>query len=147
MTVTTERVHFRAPRGEVVVPVSFRQQARVGAYLARSAWRVGRIPLLVELNAFRLQPGAPVLRQGSSNRRDILRRRLSVEDAVGAMEECWRARVFDRAASPCAPADAQMWERLIGGTSTYTLHQRRDSWIESSICSSRHAYLLRGPST
>jgi hopanoid biosynthesis associated radical SAM protein HpnH len=66
-----------------------RQQARVGAYLARQRLaRREKFPLLVELEplfACNLAcAGCGKIQQPT----DILRRRLSVEDAVGAMEEC-----------------------------------------------------------
>jgi hopanoid biosynthesis associated radical SAM protein HpnH len=71
------------------VPVSLRQQARVGAYLARQ--RLGRkekFPLLVELEPLFACNLACAGCGKIQHPTDILRRRLSVNDAVGAMEEC-----------------------------------------------------------
>jgi hopanoid biosynthesis associated radical SAM protein HpnH len=71
------------------VPVSFRQQARVGAYLARQRLaRREKFPLLVELEPLFACNLACAGCGKIQHPTDILRRRLSVEDAVGAMEEC-----------------------------------------------------------
>jgi hopanoid biosynthesis associated radical SAM protein HpnH len=71
------------------VPVALRQQARVGAYLVRQRLaRRDKFPLLVELEplfACNLACAGCGKIQHPTN---ILRRRLSVEDAVQAMEEC-----------------------------------------------------------
>jgi hopanoid biosynthesis associated radical SAM protein HpnH len=71
------------------VPVSVRQQARVGAYLARQRLaRREKFPLLVELEPLFACNLACAGCGKIQHPTDILRRRLSVEDAVGAMEEC-----------------------------------------------------------
>ncbi|HWC38285.1 MAG TPA: adenosyl-hopene transferase HpnH, partial [Acidimicrobiales bacterium] len=71
------------------MPVSFRQQARVGAYLARQRLsRRDKFPLLVELEPLFACNLACAGCGKIQHPTDILRRRLSVEDAVGAMEEC-----------------------------------------------------------
>jgi hopanoid biosynthesis associated radical SAM protein HpnH len=71
------------------VPVSFRQQARVGAYLARQRLaRREKFPLLVELEPLFACNLACAGCGKIQHPTEILRRRLSVEDAVGAMEEC-----------------------------------------------------------
>jgi hopanoid biosynthesis associated radical SAM protein HpnH len=71
------------------VPVSFRQQARVGAYLLRQRLaRREKFPLLVELEPLFACNLACAGCGKIQHPTDILRRRLSVEDAVGAMEEC-----------------------------------------------------------
>jgi len=71
------------------VPVSFRQQARVGAYLARQRLaRREKFPLLVELEPLFACNLACAGCGKIQHPTDILRRRLSVDDAVGAMEEC-----------------------------------------------------------
>jgi hopanoid biosynthesis associated radical SAM protein HpnH len=71
------------------VPVSFRQQARVGAYLLRQRLaRTEKFPLLVELEPLFACNLACAGCGKIQHPTDILRRRLSVEDAVGAMEEC-----------------------------------------------------------
>jgi hopanoid biosynthesis associated radical SAM protein HpnH len=66
-----------------------RQQARVGAYLARQRLaRREKFPLLVELEPLFACNLACAGCGKIQHPTDILRRRLSVEDAVGAMEEC-----------------------------------------------------------
>jgi hopanoid biosynthesis associated radical SAM protein HpnH len=71
------------------VPVSVRQQARVGAYLARQRLaRREKFPLLVEMEPLFACNLACAGCGKIQHPTDILRRRLSVEDAVGAMEEC-----------------------------------------------------------
>ena len=71
------------------MPVSFRQQARVGAYLARQRLaRREKFPLLVELEPLFACNLACAGCGKIQHPTDILRRRLSVDDAVGAMEEC-----------------------------------------------------------
>ncbi|HEY3703310.1 MAG TPA: adenosyl-hopene transferase HpnH, partial [Acidimicrobiales bacterium] len=71
------------------MPVSMRQQARVGAYLARQRLaRREKFPLLVELEPLFACNLACAGCGKIQHPTDILRRRLSVEDAVGAMEEC-----------------------------------------------------------
>ena len=71
------------------MPVSLRQQARVGAYLARQRLRRReKFPLLVELEPLFACNLACAGCGKIQHPTDILRRRLSVEDAVGAMEEC-----------------------------------------------------------
>ena len=71
------------------MPVSFRQQARVGSYLIRQ--RVAgrkKFPLLVELEPLFACNLACAGCGKIQHPTEILRRRMSVDDAVGAMEEC-----------------------------------------------------------
>ena len=66
-----------------------RQQARVGAYLVRQRLaRRERFPLLVELEPLFACNLACAGCGKIQHPTDILRRRVSVADAVGAMEEC-----------------------------------------------------------
>jgi hopanoid biosynthesis associated radical SAM protein HpnH len=66
-----------------------RQQARVGAYLARQRLsRREKFPLLVEMEPLFACNLACAGCGKIQHPTDILRRRLSVEDALGAMEEC-----------------------------------------------------------
>jgi MoaA/NifB/PqqE/SkfB family radical SAM enzyme len=92
------------------VPVSLRQQARVGAYLARQ--RLGRkekFPLLVELEPLFACNLACAGCGKIQHPTDILRRRLSVNDAVGAMKECGAPMVSIAGASPSCTPRSTRW--------------------------------------
>ena len=97
------------------MPVAFRQQARVGSYLARQRLaRREKFPLLVELEplfACNLAcAGCGKIQQPT----EILRRRLSVEDAVGAMEECGAPMVSIAGGEPLVhPQIDQMVSALV----------------------------------
>ena len=99
------------------MPVPMRQSARMATYLmAQKLRRREQVPAAGRARAaVPVQPGLRGLRQDPAARRTLLRRRMPVEQAVGAIEECGAPMVSIAGGEPLIhPEIDEIVRQLIG---------------------------------